>query len=720
MSLFRNSTFDSIVSDGLYDQVLVPLSCSFSNNTSAKIFSLNSSPDLELVADYPDYFRLSVSDDDSTTKMGQFITWLNVTKVALVHDGDPYLPEEANTALSVFNDIVDVVVFALSNTYALDQLEQTRLNVVFFFGSVTSLRALAQRLPASFNKTLWIIDTEWLQVSYFDESNQVQQLLDSSLRLQVASKQRSTLFPGLSFRSLLVYDSIMAAGLAACNASLTYHGLSGPIEFLNNGRNPSTVNFYITLNKSIQVGSWNDQDEFVPSSLLLELKPNGTYHRPPPIYMFLPQVLVVLAFVGLSFCVVLSLVCFIWINTRTVRQGQPVLMSLISLGCLVASFAFFALIHPAFCMVGPFAFFLGLSLALGAIIGKTYQLRAILKSRQEKKDIHVAAFILFLLVLNLVILVPFAVLDPAKFVWNPAAVHRDDSTYVTVYQGTCESNWAMYGPLCVLLGIETILLRSISSGERFASERLLAISMIQTLVYSAAIVSSLNSDTIGSFVVMSLMFFLLITATLTLSFYPLYSRRKMDLDSARKEIERKEFIEQSSSMDILEGLKFPIARERFAKYAEENYVIESYLFILDVVDFQDNFAKNMAKWRMDRARGIIHNYVMERALLQVNVSEKLREQTITRFNGVHESELTSEFFLPMLQEICGILNMGVWREFEREGGMFDVLPTRRNRPSSSSFRLFFPSPTTQLQKQLTATTNYSSHPSASTSSLVLQ
>jgi hypothetical protein len=189
-------------------------------------------------------------------------------------------------------------------------------------------------------------------------------------------------------------------------------------------------------------------------------------------------------------------------------------------------------------------------------------------------------------------------------------------------------------------------------------------------------------------------------------------RRNLLFRNWQLQQDSKDELKRSTSgleVDFVEGVRNNYVREKFLKFAECNLVIESYFFYMDVECFKANpIAADTGKLDVQKARDIYNCYIREGGLLQINVSASTREQVtrayqsfaatkktgdavkeaMAQINSNMSDDLRKEFtmiFDPAQEEIVSLLNLGAWRAFVNEGGMYRPSGfARPNHGSSSS------------------------------------
>jgi hypothetical protein len=80
-----------------------------------------------------------------------------------------------------------------------------------------------------------------------------------------------------------------------------------------------------------------------------------------------------------------------------------------------------------------------------------------------------------------------------------------------------------------------------------------------------------------------------------------------------------------TEIDFVEGMKNRHVREKFRRFVEKNYVIESFFFYIDVSDFKATIPQMTPAERLSKAWDIFKIYIQDGALLQINISSRMRD-----------------------------------------------------------------------------------------------
>jgi len=555
---------------------------------------------------------------------------------------------------------------------------------------------------------------------------------------------------------LTAYDAIMAIGLAACTdqsstmpadgeefseliRAVKFEGLSGRVEFTETGdRNESATTFTVSNwqlkeDGSLQlvpVGEYltaNDVWYFTdPDSIQLKAGAGlgalpGNFTTPYEVRNYLPDALRILGYFEVAVGLIACIGCLVWMfihrDSPVIRASQPIFMATMVLGCMIVTTAILPLTtgdspsnpiqgSTASCMAQSYMFFLGFSIILGSVVGKTlrayfiYERRSLYHQRMKRR--HVFAIVIGLICADLALLISMEKVAP--FTWTRLTVAVDQRGGVLESRGECSfvvdsRSRGFFAGLVAIYGLSILAFRWASglSKKRFVEERNASTALIQLFILVVPAIAAAFSFVIGRFVIISTYFLVSVFVVLVFAFLPKYLilREQSRHARVRAEIE-KDKVENGAAnndVDVLDGLRIPMVQVKFERFAEENYVTESYLFVVDVIAFKEEFEKESFSWRATKANSIVNIYIEEGSLLQVNISDRCRNQTLERYKkSVAGRELLSEdLFDAALKEIAEMLNFGAWGQFVQEGGMYNV----RNSliPRSKVMGWFFTNPT---------------------------
>ena len=557
---------------------------------------------------------------------------------------------------------------------------------------------------------------------------------DSSVNISLPADFFSSFDP-LSAQSVWfdAYDTIIAYGLAACQQTvkggeglmaslklLKFDGMSGPIEFDSNGdRKRETTNIVLynwigqngtsklrteqcAVWKSLPNGTWRFFNEstlqFRSGRGFKSL--SGEFTLPVQTMNYLPDGLQKLGYAEVAFGIFASLCCLMWMlrhrHSPVIRAGQINFLAAVCVGCIFASFSILPLTaddspsNPlrvyldTSCMAAPFLFFLSFQLVLGVLLGKTIRAHYVFSRKSlyhgRVKIVHILFIIATMLSIALALLLAWYFVSPMVFKRIPTLFNNH--AQVLDSRGECTfmtpEGPGFFAALAVFHVIALILLRIAASlSENFVEERNLSVALLQTFLLAVPGVIAVFSSPIGRFVLLSTLILFCVFVTLLFVFYPKYvienDYRKRMLVLAQRG-DNPNYNKEEGFVDILTGLRIPAVQAKFEKFAKENYVTESFLFIVDVHQFQEDFEKQNNVIRQDHFRSILSVYIEAGSLLQINISEKCRVSMEKKAKAIFAGReiLLADFFEPALKEVADMLNPTSWSAFVQDGGMFNV------------------------------------------------
>jgi len=506
--------------------------------------------------------------------------------------------------------------------------------------------------------------------------------------------------------------------------ALDFEGLSGRVTFEEDGdRNMTIVTFTVSnyqtkVNENgtnvlelVRVGEFSGEELIFSDPSTVQLRSGmglealpGDFISPDEIRNYLPTGLRILGYVEVALGLLWCVACLAWMyrnrEKSVIRASQPIFMTTMVLGCMLLIFAILPLTggdeasnpipgDESTCMAQVYLFFIGYQLILASIVGKTLRAYFIFEQRslyhQQVRQWHVLAFIFLIVGATLAIIIAMDLASP--FSWVRVVVSQDVHEQTTESRGECSfakypASRGFLAGLVIFYALMILGLRFVSglSKIRFVEERHASVALLQVFALTVPAVAATFTSVIGRFVILSTYFAISVAIVLLFSFFPKYlilreqrARRAM-VEGIEKEKEAFEKGLEKNDVDILDALRIPMVQAKFARFAEENYVTESYLFVLDALTFKEDFQKQSNVWRNEKASSMMSVYIQAGSLLQVNISARCRETTIEKYKRSQTGrELLGEDLFDMaLKEVAEMLNYGAWAQFVQEGGMYNV------------------------------------------------
>ena len=435
-----------------------------------------------------------------------------------------------------------------------------------------------------------------------------------------------------------------------------------------------------------------------------------------------------------TFCAVCAAWLIYYRKNRVVTSSQGPVLLIMVFGLSVASWAILALtvdgspgemIAPqAACAFGPFLFAWGFLVALAALSGKTIRVYSVFNRTAlmrtgislERVYLGVALVACFALAL----LVAWTAASP--MMWIRFVDFVDANGQPTVSHGSCVATTstsvgfaaffvtAYFAALVVTLMVAQ---RAKNLPEEFQEAGWATLAMtvlIQVFIVAVpGTIAVYDRQVVGRFVILSTLVFLSIFFLLLFIFHPkmtylrhggyvaLFGPSNTRLDKSGGGVVSAgggvgvsgTGARQGSVTDGFAGgekrggggdladfaemdaaLRSPVVRRRFERFAERNFLLESYHFIVDCQTFKDMYDSRPEAWRKETAKSLVSVFIAESSILQVNISSDLRDDTIRRATAAGAPP--KDCFDAALLEVLKMLMFGGWKAFVDEGGLYGV------------------------------------------------
>ena len=530
-----------------------------------------------------------------------------------------------------------------------------------------------------------------------------------------------------------LFEAIKAASFAGIGGPVSFleNGDRDPdtLDFvaLNWHVNPETSALQMTKGIQFVDGKWDVNGSSANFKLRSGTSDLPTTYAPPVVDLhYLPPALRYLGYAETVICALASLSCIVWVlarrnRSRIVRAAQPFFMMTFALGLFVSSFSIMALTvddSPSdpignpdlWCRVIPI-YFAGFALAIGSLVVKAWRVYAVFTNTSlNRADVRLsrAALVLFVYVACVTAaLVAWSAVAPLRYVRAP----REYDIYgqVTSSQAACTvvpanvgAAWGLFAVIFTLdvlgLGVlQWFASRSRTFADDYQDSR--AQSLLSTAVAQACFIVLptlfASADSIeGRFSVLSSFATFTILAMLGFMFFP-----KVYLDifgdknrirngaprthastaaivvnvngdaSSRSTAASVASASAHREISVMDAMRIPVVRKRFEAYAKRLYVIESYQFIVDILDFKAAEAKMGDEAKASMVRSIAAVYLEPGSLLEVNISDDCRRQTLVKVAG---PSVHGGVFDDALKQVSDMLQHGAWRVFTNEGGMWNT------------------------------------------------
>lgn len=385
------------------------------------------------------------------------------------------------------------------------------------------------------------------------------------------------------------FDAVITAGLALCEVAPTadlpaslnetfqqelydamistqFDGLSGRVGFdpetgdrLTQGLRYDLINFKRTNTGVVgysNVGLYNHETAkwdidvaaiqfrsgvgagFIPSETV----------QPVQEMNYLPKGLKVLGYVEVAIMNIFCIYALIWLKLnegdKVVINAQGTLLSVLVLGCLVASWSVLALTaddqdddalnENASCMVAPVLFSLGFQLALLAMLGKLYRIYVVFKNASKLKKSRISthqvlAVVAIIMTVEMCILIVWIVVAPLRFERLVGA--RDEFGSPLSSFGQCSGGPASVSFVAIVFGLHAAALVATGFASsyvkdlpaEFQESRYLnyaILSMCQIFVLAVPTTVATYTSVIGRFVIMSTVVFVTVLCLLGFLIFP--------------------------------------------------------------------------------------------------------------------------------------------------------------------------------------------------------